>query len=105
MAVRPVDSLTMMPRLAEAGRAIHQQEQHPHAFQHVLGAQVAERAERGRTQVNQKANVEHGTVNKDGKGPGDQGGQAQARARRKEPDAKSAKPAQSGTSGRLDVKV
>ena len=38
MAVRPIDSLTMLPRLAEAGRAVHQSEQFPHAFQQVLGA-------------------------------------------------------------------
>lgn len=104
MAVRPVDSLTMMPRLTEAGRVIQQQEQHPHAFQHVLGAQVAERAERGRTQVKQKANVEQASVQKDGKGPGGQGGQAQTQGGRRTPtpDAKPAKPA---SNGRLDVKV
>ncbi|WP_374711689.1 hypothetical protein [Symbiobacterium terraclitae] len=104
MSVRPIDSLTMLPRLTEAGRAVQQTEQYPHAFQQVLGAQVLQEGERSQKQVRRRTEAEKPTISPDAQGGGAQAGprsggerrQRQAPAPRQEPPA--------GT-GRLDVKV
>lgn len=107
MAVRPIDSLTMLPRLAEAGRTVHQSEQFPHAFQQVLGAQVQQEGERSQKQVRRRTEVEHPVITADGQrsggrapqGSGGEGRRSRQRQTRSEP----AEPPP-GTS-RLDVKV
>lgn len=105
MAVRPVDSLTMLPRLDQAARAVHQNEQHPYAFQQVLGQQVQAKAERERTQVKQKAQVEQPvTQNNRQGGQGGPGAQPQG-GRRKAAPEEPQKPASTPRNGRLDVKV
>ncbi|MFZ5814133.1 MAG: hypothetical protein ACOY93_02350 [Bacillota bacterium] len=103
MAVRPVDSLTMVPRLNEAGRMIHHHEQQPYAFQHVLGSQMQEKAQREKSQVRAKEQVEQPGVQRDKeKEPGGTGPQARDR-RRKAPEPPP-KPTARRTDGRLDVK-
>lgn len=105
MTVRPVDSLTMVPRLNEAGRHVHQNEQQPYAFQHVLGANLQERAQRERTQVKQKDKTEQQTVQREKQGDrGGQGAQAQGDRRQRSPEAPQ-RPKATGSGGRLDVKV
>lgn len=104
MAVRPIDSLTTLPRLNEAGRAVQQQEQAPFAFQQVLVAQEQQQAERGRTQVKRREAAERQVVREDGQknarhsGPGS-GGDGRRRG------AASPAPQKEPGSGRLDVKV
>jgi hypothetical protein len=106
MAVRPVDSLTMLPRLDQTGRIVHQHDQQPYAFQQVLGQQVQEKAERERTQVKQKAQVEQPVIQNNGQRGqgGDQGANGQGQ-RRRTPEAPQTKPSRVSPNGRLDVKV
>lgn len=105
MAVRPVDSLTMLPRLDQAGRIVQQHDQQPYAFQQVLGQQVQEKAERERTQVKQKAQVEQPVLQNKGQG-GQGGGGAQSQGgRRQRPPEEPPKAAPVTRNGRLDVKV
>ncbi len=95
----------MLPRLDQAARMLHHNEQHPYAFQHVLGSQLQEKAERERTQVKQKAEVEHGTVQKEKQGSGKEQG-AQARGgRRQRPHEPPERARGTDRGGRLDVKV
>lgn len=106
MAVRPVDSLTMLPRLDQAGRMVHQHDQQPYAFQQLLGQQVQAKAERERTQVKQKPQAEQsGIQNREQRNRGGGGrGQSQAGERRPAPAEPAARPSATGN-GRLDVKV
>ncbi|MFZ5828180.1 MAG: hypothetical protein ACOY94_28065 [Bacillota bacterium] len=105
MAVRPVDSLTMVPRLNEAGRHTHQQEQQPYAFQHVLGANMQDRAQRERTQVKGKEKAEQQKVQREKQGGGNgQGAQAQGDRRQRAPETPR-RPSATSHGGRLDVKV
>jgi hypothetical protein len=105
MAVRPVDSLTMLPRLDQAGRIVHQHDQQPYAFQQVLGQQVQEKAERERTQVKQKAQVEQPVIQNHGQG-GQGGGGAQSQGgRRQRAPEEPPKASPVTRNGRLDVKV
>lgn len=105
MAVRPVDSLTMVPRLNEAGRHVHQHEQQPYAFQHALGSSMQERAQRERTQVRQKEKTEQPTIRQDGRrGQGGQGQQARGERQARTAET-SQSPTATGHPGRLDVKV
>lgn len=105
MAVRPVDSLTMVPRLNEAGRHVHQNEQQPYAFQHVLGVSMQDRAQRERTQVKQKENAEQQAVQRERQGGRNgQGAQAQGDRRQRAPE-KPRRPNATDHGGRLDVKV
>jgi|GEM_PF-1523778 len=111
MAVRPVDSLTMLPRLDQATRLLQQNDQHPYAFQHVLGSQMQEKAERERTQVRQKAEAEHGTVQREKQGKGQQQGaqeqsaQGQNNRQQVEQESTGQRPRPATRNGRLDVKV
>ncbi|BAD40473.1 hypothetical protein [Symbiobacterium thermophilum] len=105
MAVRPIDSLTMLPRLQEAGRAVQQTEQYPHAFQQVLGAQVQQEGERSQKQVRRRTEAEQPTVTPDGRRPG---GQGQPSGRGEHHRRRQARPEPGdapGGTGRLDVKV
>lgn len=105
MAVRPIDSLTMVPRLNEAGRHVYQHEQQPYAFQHVLGANMQDRSQRERTQVRQKEKTEQPAIQKEQQGNGNgQGAQAQGGRRQRAPETQR-RPAATGHGGRLDVKV
>lgn len=104
MAVRPIDSLTMVPRLNEAGRAVQQQEQYPNAFQQVLGAQVQQRAERERTQVLRKEQAEQAAIRKEEQGQG-RGGEGRPERDRRQVATESPTASDTGTGGRLDVKV
>ncbi|MFO7273811.1 MAG: hypothetical protein DIU55_002945 [Bacillota bacterium] len=107
MAVRPIDSLTMLPRLQEAGRAVHQNEQFPYAFQQVLGAQMQQEGERSRKQVRRRTGAEQPVITPDRQGSGGQAAQTPAgegRGRRQRgafPEPAEPRPG----AGRLDVKV
>lgn len=104
MAVRPVDSLTMLPRLNEAARQVYQQDQQPLAFQQVLGAQVQEKAARERAQVRQKEQMEQPIIGREKEREGG-GGSPQQGGRERRTPAAQPRPAPVTRSGRLDVKV
>ncbi|MEW8977256.1 MAG: hypothetical protein AB2385_02535 [Symbiobacterium sp.] len=105
MSVRPIDSLTMLPRLTEAGRAVQQVEQYPHAFQQVLGAQVQQDGERSQKQVRRRTEAEGPVVNPDAR----QGGAAQTGPRpgdgRRRRQAPASRQQPEDGSSLLDVKV
>lgn len=105
MSVRPIDSLTMLPRLTEAGRAVQQNEQYPHAFQQVLGAQVVQEGERSQKQVRRRTEAEKPTINPDAQQRG--GAQAGPRSggERRQRQAPAPRQEQPAGTGRLDVKV
>lgn len=104
MSVRPIDSLTMLPRLTEAGRAVQQTEQYPHAFQQVLGAQVQQEGERSQKQVRRRTEAERPAINPDSQGSGSQAGPRSGGERRQRETQPPRQEPQTGT-GRLDVKV
>lgn len=103
MSVRPVDSLTMVPRLNEAGRLVHNAEQHPFSLQHALSEQMREQVERARSQVKAKAKAEQAAIGREQGRGGTGTGKGRSEGRRPEPP----KPSQTKAhqSGRLDVKV
>lgn len=105
MAVRPIDSLTMLPRLDQAGRMVQQAEQQPYAFQQVLGQQVQEKAERERTQVKAKAQVEQPVIQNNRQGGQNGSGTQQHGGRRQPAPEAPAKTTPVTRGGRLDVKV
>lgn len=104
MAVRPIDSLTTLPRLNEAARTVQQQEQAPFAFQQVLGAQVQQQKERGRTQVRRREAAEQPVIREEGQNKGRQARPKSGGGGRRQPTAEPPAQRESG-SGRLDVKV
>jgi hypothetical protein len=105
VAVRPIDSLTMLPRLQEAGRAVHQTEQYPHTFQQVLGAQVQQEGERSQKQVRRRTEAEQPTITPDGRRPGTQAQTSGQRGRHRPRQAVPEPGEAPGSAGRLDVKV
>jgi len=104
MSVRPIDSLTMLPRLTEAGRTVQQNEQYPHAFQQVLGVQVQQEGERSQKQVRRRTEAEGPAINPDTRGSGSQAGQRSGGGRRQRETQAPRQEPEAGT-GRLDVKV
>jgi len=97
----------MLPRLAEAGRAVHQSEQFPHAFQQVLGAQVQQEGERSQKQVRRRTEAEQPVITPDGqrsggRAPQGSGGEGR-RHRQSQARFEQSEPPQG--SSRLDVKV
>lgn len=105
MAVRPVDSLTMLPRLNEAGRLVQQQDQQPLAFQQVLGAQGLEKAARERAQVRHKEQAEQPVIGREKEREGGGSGSPQQGGRERRTPPEQPRPAPITRAGRLDVKV
>lgn len=103
MTVRPVDMLTMLPRLTEAGRLQHVNDQRPAVLQHVMNAQGQNRTERQLKQVNQKSSAEQAGIQRDGGRRNQQPDQEQ-RERNKKEQEKGA-PGEPGLGSRLDVKL
>lgn len=103
MTVRPVDMLTMIPRLNEANRAQHEGEQHRLANQQLQAALAPVKAAREQQQVQKKRNAEHGSVQQDGGRRGDarQNGKSDGAPRQQAKE----KPEEPGSGHRLDVKV
>lgn len=106
MTVRPVDSLTMVPRLNEAGRMVHQQEQEPLAFQQVLGVQVQDKAQRAQTRVKKKEEAQQAKITRERQG--EKRGRGESQAGRRQPPSQPQGDDRSAArtrSGHLDVKV
>jgi len=105
MTVRAVDMQTMIPRLNEASRMQHHNDQQPSVASQAQAATLQQRAERAQQQVTQKSNAGKASIQKDGKG---QGGGAQAQQQGK---GQAKGQAEQGGQGkprsvtRLDVKV
>lgn len=106
MSVRPVDLLTMLPRLGEAGRLQHNAETQPFVAQHAAAAQSVDKAIKERQQVHHREPAEEGTIRQDAKQKhSDQSGQQRSRKGkdRSQVDEKPARPPRPGN--RLDVKL
>lgn len=102
MTVRPIDVVTMLPRVHESGRLQQQHDQSPVTAQHVAALQGLQRSAREMQQVHQKARTDGAMVQKDGSR---NGGARQEQRRRAEPAAKETEPPQPRSGHRLDVKL
>lgn len=106
MTVRAVDMQTMIPRLNEASRMQQQAELAPQMASHAQALAEQARAREAQNQVKAKLNVEHGTIRRDGKGPGGGGGQQGAGKERKSAAQGEQRPApEPGRGHKLDVKI
>lgn len=103
MSVRPVEMLTMMPRLNEAGRLHHNAEVSPYAAQHAAAVQAAEKSLRDQQQVQHGQAADKAIIRKE---PDKQGGGGQRQGATPE-QRHNARPQPKGKAptGRLDVKI
>ncbi len=106
MSVRPVDLLTMLPRLGEASRLQHNAQTQPFVAQHAAAVQFVDKAIKERQQVHQRSPVEEATIRQDAKEKSS-GGREQQRSRKgKDREPVASMPSQPPRPGnRLDVKL
>ena len=93
MAVRPVDIQISVQRTAEAPRANQQDGARPEMAQQVFAEQLEKQARHQSQFVQESNKPEQQSVNKDGRGPGGEGGSQGGKERKKEKETMA--PAQS----------
>lgn len=106
MPLRPVDMLTMLPRLTEASRQQHNNETQPAVAQHALAIQRADKAVRDQQSVHQRAPAEQAEIARDGKSPGrGPGRDGQKRRQPEGPSSRDQSPGDPVRGVRLDVRL
>jgi len=104
MSVRPVDVLTMLPRLNEASRLQANAETQPFVAQHAATTLAVDKAIKERQQVHERKAAGEATIRQDAKQKNsEQGGQQRPRKDRGLAEQKPAPSPQPGN--RLDVKL
>lgn len=105
MTVRPVDMVTMLPRLTEASRLQHHNDSQPFVALHALTAQAAEKAVRDQQSVQQRTSAEQAEIHKDSSGSGGQEEQPTSRRDRRQEQPQEAAATDPQRGHRLDVKI
>lgn len=103
--MRPVDSLTMVPRLNESARLHHNAEVSPYAAQHATAMQAAEKALREQQQVQQGQAAEHSTIRKEPDKQGGGGRRQEGDPQKRQQQQPQPQPKAAAPNGRLDVKI